>query len=225
MDSLLARLLQRFLPADTQVDPQLQQQVNQQIFPKPATAQDGVGGLPPARVRITDPRAGGNLTGRYPANVVNEIAAAAPRHGVDPGTALALAFQETTLGTGMGRDGYVNPLNEMNYQESKHPGVNVGHLHLADSGSPEARDFSDRTAYLDAALDHIKQLQQRAGPEERQLQAFTGFGVPKFNGRQFGGAYGAQNFEELPPNYYGKRVLDIRDNVVGQSPLLRAILR
>src|SRR5215510_16070984 len=68
-------------------------------MPQPLRAGDPVGGLEDPTFAITDPREGGQLTGRsYPGLVARDVATVARRRGVDPNTALAMGLQESTLG-------------------------------------------------------------------------------------------------------------------------------
>jgi hypothetical protein len=176
-------------------------------LPEPARAGQAVGGIAPATLSVHDPRPGGNLTGRFRRDIAHEVATAARRHGVNPATALAMGLQESSLST-------ANPLNES---------VPPAGVWDPPFEHPAANAAMNRQTMLDAALQHMRRIQDQHPdePEERQLQRYNGLGVPKFGSR----AYGGLEAGALPANFYGKRILDIRDNVVNADPQLVALTR
>ena len=68
----------------------------------------------------------------------------------------------------------------------------------------------------------------RVGPQplERLIQAYNGLGSPAAAFRQqgFDQAYGGQDVDDLPENFYGHAVMDVRDNLVRKSPEIQGLL-
>jgi len=190
-------------------------------MPQPLRAGDPVGNVADPTFAITDPREGGRLTGAsYPGLVARDVATVARRTGVDPHTALAMGLQESTLG----RTQASNPLTV----SAPHPMVDPDTDPIAYTlgQSPQYRtalEAHTRDVNLNTALTYLKSLQQRlrTSPEERQIQAYNGLGRPRFASTAYGGVAPT----ELPENFYGKRVQDIRENVVRTNPALQRLVR
>ena len=190
-------------------------------MPQPLRPGDPVGNVADPTFAITDPREGGRLTGgSYPGLVARDVATVARRTGVDPHTALAMGLQESTLG----RTQASNPLT----LSAPHPMVDPTTDPIASTlaSSPHYRtalEAHTRDVNLTNALGYLKSLQQRlsTSPEERQIQAYNGLGRPRFASTAYGGVAPA----ELPENFYGRRVQDIRENVVKTNPMLTRFAR
>lgn len=62
---------------------------------------------------------------------------------------------------------------------------------------------------------------------ERLIQSYNGLGSPAaaFQSEGVQTAYGGQDVEDLPSNFYGHRVLDVMENTVGKSPALQELIR
>jgi|SRR5262245_3846672 len=214
MDALYRRLVGPLPTPPTAPDRSAQ-------MPQPLQPGDRVGGLEDPTFAITDPREGGTLTGRsYPGLVARDVVTVARRRGVDPNTALAMGLQESTLG----RTQATNPLTV----SAPHPMVDPDTDPIAYTlgQSPQHRtalEAHTRDVNLNTALGYLKSLQRRlaSSPEERQIQAFNGLGRPRFAS----GAYGGVAPADLPENFYGKRVQDIRENVVKTNPMLTRFAR
>lgn len=62
---------------------------------------------------------------------------------------------------------------------------------------------------------------------ERLIQSYNGLGSPaaSFQSEGVQTAYGGQDVEDLPPNFYGHRVLDVMKNTIGKSPAIQELIR
>jgi len=174
--------------------------------------------FPPQKevLSIKDTREMDSVTGtpvsdksRLHANVdpklIERIAAKAKEHDIDPYTALAIGFQETGL-----REEYAD---------------NPFHLLSGDRLNPETADED----ILDLTMLTLKDKNKLAGrlgkkTEEDIIQAWNGYG--KIDKTSFGGTvkkiYGIDVSEkpiDMGKNpVYGKRVVDIRDNILKRDP-------
>lgn len=92
------------------------------------------------------------------------------------------------------------------------PGA-VSDRDMADLG----RHFRETATYANAA--GVTEL-------PRLIQSYNGLGSPAAEFEQQGAdtAYGGIPVRELPRNFYGNRVLDLRDNVVRKSPALKGLM-
>src|SRR5262245_52047855 len=159
-------------------------------MPRPLRPGDPVGDVADPTLAISDPRAGGTLTGRgYPGLVAQDVASVARRVGVDPNTALAMGLQESTLGRG--QQDVRNPLTlSANLRPIDVDADPITHTLIWTQ--PEQRtalDFHERDQNLDASLRYLKTLQRRlaTSPEERQIQAYNGLGRPNYTRGAYGG--------------------------------------
>jgi hypothetical protein len=215
----------------------LTEDVKYKVYPPPFMPGERVGGIPKRGVKITDPRPGGQLTGsQYSPQIITEIVQAARQHHIDPALALAMSLQETTLGTAY--DGDTNPLHENNAPWSKMPeSASVHALNQSiDWRVPTYQHDGAigalfRSAYLDAGMQHLQQLQHQYAnaPEAHQIQAYNGLGKPSprytFVPADTPFSLYGKPVKDLEPDFYGKRVQDIRDNVVNQSPYLQQLIK
>ena len=139
------------------------------------------------------------------AALIKRIVTKAKQHNIDPYTALAIGFQETGL-----REEYAD---------------NPFHLLSGDRLNPETaeEDILDLTMLT---LQDKNKLAGRLGKktEEDIIQAWNGYG--KIDKTSFGGTvkkiYGIDVSEkpiDMSKNpVYGKRVVDIRDNILKRDP-------
>lgn len=208
----------------------LDKHVKEEILPVPAVGGQAVGGLHDAGVRLKDPRPGGNLTGsKYSPQIIREIVQTAKSHNVDPKLALSIGLQETGLGSAQDNGWIQNPLHEnyggggTNYDNAMAlprygPGDSV-HNH-------NAFDTLVRQDALDASMKHLNQIQKQyaSSPEVHQIQAYNGLGKPSIHRVMDPKMYGVP-VSQLPTDFYGKRVQDIRDNVVAPSAYLQSVIK
>ena len=151
--------------------------------------------------RLEDPE--GTLTGRYDPDVIEGIVQAAQRHGVDPVTALSVGLQESTLGER-------NDLNPMSVLRSPYDtDIDVDTVWNTNpaGASKLARDRNIDTG-VGMLAGHAKRYASE--PESKQLQAYNGLGRPSFSGKR---AYGGQKVADLPDNFYGTRIQNIRERM------------
>jgi len=198
-------------------------------LPQQARAGDIVGGASDPGVRITDPRERSTLTGTYPSPVVTDVIGAARAHGVDPRTALAMGLQETGLGTAGGGDAFaMNPLHRNVAGAATVAGRDLVTPLMA--GDTEGRHsdalmFNARMNALDDAMNEFNRVRalHANSPEVHQIQAYNGLGRPRL--AAVGPMYGTSRSRDLPTDFYGQRVQDIRENVVAPSSSLQTLIR
>jgi len=177
---------------------------------------------PRNRIKIEDTREIDRVTGEsLPATkrlnveadseLIKKIVKKAGDFGIDPYTALAIAHQET----GFSDEYYGNPMNLLS----------GGRL------NPETaeEDFLDLTMLT--MQDKIK-MAERLGKktDEEIIQAWNGYG--KISSESFGGkvkkVYGidvSKNPIDMSKNpVYGKRVVDIRENIIKKNPEIKKIV-
>jgi len=161
--------------------------------------------------RVKDVVTDANLTDRnrmhseVDTSIIKRIAEKAREYDIDPYTALAIAFQETQL-----KDEYSdNPFNLLG----------GGRL------NPETaeQDIMDLTMLT---MQDKKKIADKLGKktEEEVIQAWNGYGKIGKNsfGREVKKVYGidvSENPIDMAKNpVYGKRVKDIRDNILKKNP-------
>ena len=161
----------------------------------------------PSGLPVSDKkRVGGNV----PEGVVRSIIKGAIRNNEDPYTFLSMALQETNMGS---NDWEVDP------------------FHAADSNPyPDVSVFTKEKDPESIVYQHVfdlwkdkKKLAQKLGKmsEEEMIQAWNGFGkiTPKSNEYGTDSLYGIKlpiDFNANP--IYGKRVIDLRENVIKKNP-------
>lgn len=173
-----------------------------------------------------DPRR--SFTGNYPAHIIRELVAGAKAKGLDPALVLAMGMQESGLGRmGGGVEAAGNPLMVSQVHSGRGPTSKwpsdtlLGGLDDS-SVSRDARNALDREWSINTALEYLKsRLAKHPGNLEHAVQAYNGLGKP--DGDQ--PMYGIEGRGNLPTDFYGKRVLDLRDNVVNKSPLLQEMMK
>jgi len=129
-------------------------------------------------------------------NIMKNIVNAAKRNGIDPYTALAMAYQETGL--------------------SKDWGDNPFHMIGMQSEDP----FNESMNFLKEKIAYGKKLGKKN--EADLIQAWNGYGkiTPKseYNTNYYYGIDVSKNPINMNENpVYGKRVLDIRDNILKKN--------
>jgi len=148
------------------------------------------------------------MSGKYSERLIADITREAIKQGVDPHTAIAVSLQETNLGR---RDN------------------NVGHvLERYDTGDPVA----DMVSVLKSSQDKAKSLGLKN--ENDILQTYNGRGKifpsteQSYHGFKMKQAYGvdvpAGGIDMRKNPLYGKRVVDLRENVIKQNPTINTIV-
>jgi len=167
----------------------------------------------PSRVRINDPRTinatSGNpinpnvdlKSGDYHTGVIGDIARAAREYGVDPQELIAMGLQETNLGKTDPNYGHV-----LNYQDP----ANRGAAYDMAFAKTQKNKLADEKGY--------------SNDEVRRIQTYNGLGTVypwtelDYHGFPMKSIYGVPltnagiNMVENP--LYGKRIMDLRDNVL-----------
>lgn len=178
--------------------------------------------MPRERIAIKDTREKDLVTGEElpdtkrlsveaDSELVRKIARKANEYGIDPYTALAIAHQET----GFSDDYYGNPMNllsggRLNPDTAEEDFVELSMLEMQDK----------------------MKIAERLGKktDEEIIQAWNGYG--KITSESFGGkvkkVYGIDVTKEpidMSKNpVYGKRVVDIRENIIKKNPEIRRIV-
>lgn len=135
--------------------------------------------------------------------LLNDIINKAVQNGIDPYTALAMAHQESSFGNEQGLES--NPF----------------HLSLTNDGEISLKDLSEKGP-VQVFMDKFKQKQALAKKlgktdEASVIQAWNGYG--KLGGKEYYGIDATQTPIDMDKNpVYGKRVLDIRDNIIKKNP-------
>lgn len=149
------------------------------------------------------------MSGTYNKEVITNIVSRAKTLGIDPATALAVAYQESQFGK-------TDP--------------NLGHMSEAFEGS------QDPYMYLNV-LKNKMQSAQKAGYNDElyQLQYYNGMGKlfpgteSSYHGYQAGKFYGvpvpASGLDLSKNPLYGKQIIDLRDNVLLKNPEVVNIIK
>ena len=167
----------------------------------------------PSRVRINDPRTINATSGKpinpnadlksgdYHTGVIGEIARAARAYNQDPQELMAIALQESNLGK-----------------------TDPSYGHAIDYSDPEGRGDAYDLAFAKSEKDKLAASKGYGNDELRKLQAYNGLGSvypsteAEYHGFNMGSIYGVPltnagiNMADNP--LYGKRIVDLRDNVL-----------
>lgn len=160
---------------------------------------DSASGLP-----ITDKnRQDVDVNPELTAKIIKEAKA----QGVDPYTALAVAHQETKLGT-HGEESEGNP------------------FHILE-GAKTSDPIKEGISILKNKLEYGKKLGKKT--EAEQIQAYNGYGKVGMNteGKQksmYGIDLSKGNLDMNTNPVYGKRIMDIRDNILKQHPEIKKMV-
>jgi hypothetical protein len=191
------------------------------------------------KIKIKDTRkvdaATGKLLGEYnrmdadvDPGLVRMIVDSANKHGVDPATALSIGLNETGLSLPkvqpVGNTKYAPLVNSDPYKRAN-PFMVGGTDELPGKDIAEEREKNgDIDTFFKIFNERLKTGKRLGKKDEASLiQAYNGYG--KINK---GTLYGI-NTEESPIDFnenpvYGKRILDIRDNIIKNNPELMAMI-
>lgn len=151
-------------------------------------------------------------------DIVRQIIVGAKKRGIDPNTAISIAMQET--GVGKMTDYKNNPL----------------HLNPPKGAPIFEEDTKNRIEEsLDFLKEKMKQGKARGKTDEASiLQAWNGYGKFQAMGDEDGNQslYGI-DLAKLPNKtldmnenpVYGKRIIDLRDNVIKQHPEIQSMIK
>lgn len=182
------------------------------------------------KVPVVDARAGvdprKSFTGRYPTHIINDLITGAKTKGLDPSLVLAMGMQESGLGRAGGEEAAGNPLMLSHTLTGR--GVTsrwpsdllLGGLD-DNATSQDAKNGLNREWSIDEALKYLKsRLEKYPSNLEHGIQAYNGLGKPYVGPKMYG-----MDTATLPTDMYGKRVLDLKNNVVNQSPVLQELMK
>lgn len=147
------------------------------------------------------------LHGNIDSAQAKKIVAKAKEYGIDPYTALAIAYQET----GFKSDYADNPFNLLSGGRLNPGTANEDMIDLSMQEMVDKQKIADRLGKT---------------TDEEKIQAWNGYG--KIGGNSFGGkvsqVYGLDVTKDpIDMNtdpVYGKRVVDIRDNILKNNPAI-----
>lgn len=160
------------------------------------------------------------LSGKYPSQRIYNIVKAAKRYGVDPYDALAIDLQET--GWGRISDGMVghSMLGESQLIPSKLDDGDVDDFDMYARAIATKMQYADKLGYKDPEMRF--QTYNGLGkvyPETEQ--DYHGFRMKKI----YGVPVPKEGIDMRKNPLYGKRVMDIRDNILRKNPQLDMYVR
>ena len=168
-------------------------------------------GPSPRDLKLNDPS--GRFSGLYNSNIIGEIIRSAKKFGEDPLTALAMGLQETRLG----RDSEHNPMHFLPLDG------NIPGEHLMDPRmASHAVDAAILPESLDASMVRWQQNKRRVDPtdEELAIQSYNGLG--RISPGQYGSDVPLNGRRDRP---YGKRVMELRDNVLKPNEQIQEMIK
>ena len=145
--------------------------------------------------------------------MLREIISKAHKYGVDPYTALAMAHQETGYAMPKPNKYFPDPIKAANpfmvgAKDEFPGGQRIGEWMQSN---PQANSIDAFMTLYKNKMDYAKKLGKK--DEASQIQAWNGYGkIPA-------GSYGMDSEIDMGSNpVYGKRIIDLRDNVIKQNP-------
>jgi hypothetical protein len=170
-------------------------------------------------------------TGNYDSKIINDIIVASKYFNFDPATALAVGLQETNLGKTDENIGHVLDSVSMPYDivydNSQRATINARQREIVDPW------VAQMVGVLDEKISQAKK--NRIKEPAMQIQYYNGLGrvfpdtEKDYHGFSMQSIYGVP----LPPQgismkenpLYGKRILDLRDNVILSDPNLQKYIQ
>lgn len=201
----------------------------------PDTTTGGGDGDGSKTIKIKDSRKVDAVTGKAVADsdrknveagvpLMQHIIQSAKANGIDPYTALAIAHQETNLGTDFKGAAKDNPMQLTHYYDKNGKMTNVG----ADWNT---------TDNVDASMKILKEKLALAGKlgktnDADVIQSWNGYGKL---GTTMDGTQGIKSWYGIPVDkahnidmnqnpVYGKRIIDIRDNILKNNPDIQKLV-
>jgi hypothetical protein len=162
------------------------------------------------KIKVIDNRKNDAVTGlpvgdkfrknaEIPTDFVKMTVDAARKHGVDPGTAIAIGLQET----GFHPDSMVNPFMLGNY-------------------NPYGNIIDESVKFMSDKNKYAKKLGKTN--EEDIIQAYNGYGKVKNAGKIYGIDTAINPIDMNTNPVYGRRIINLRDSVIMQNPDIRKIV-
>jgi len=175
--------------------------------------------------RTVDAASGNKITDKNKLNytadtgLLKEIIRQAKIKGIDPNTALAMAHQES----GYGSSSDSRPDNP--FQISQNYDDNYHEKFIKNDGDHIAM-------FMDMLKDKINHAKNNLGKtnEPDLIQSWNGYGVISPKSEDNTNTYYGMNVGSKPLNMnknpvYGKRVIDIRENIIKKNPDLQKLVR
>jgi len=183
------------------------------VSPKPVTPTISI-----RDSRILDAATGQKLTenNRMSAKVnsdyIKHLVNTARKYGADPYTTLAIGLNETGLSLGEKNKYNIDPIRSAN------PFM-VG---IQDDLPKTIKDDDTLTDYFFKIFKDKQDLAKRIGKksEEDVIQAYNGYGTIKGRGKLYGIDTDKTPIDFNKNPIYGKRVIDIRENIIKKHPEL-----
>jgi len=146
-------------------------------------------------------------------SLIKEIIGKSIKYGVDPFTSLAMAHQETGYALPKPNKYFPDPIKAANpfMVSSKDEFPNKQKIGEWMQSNPDANSID---AFMTLYKDKIAKAQKMGKKDEAsQIQGWNGYGkIPA-------GSYGTDKEIDMSADpIYGKRIIDIRDNVVKKNP-------
>jgi len=178
--------------------------------PLPGTKKNPIDPAEPKKVKIQDERQEEKATGvplsdkfRFHAEVdtqhIQQVVATARKHGVNPYTALALNLAETRFDP----EWKSNPFHMSNYDQ------------YGDIIDESIQFFAEKQKYA-----------QKIGKKDEAdiIQAWNGYGTIKDRGYLYGIDTDTTPINMNEDPIYGKRIIDLRENVIKKNPEVTSIV-
>ena len=157
------------------------------------------------------------FTGKYDRETIEKIVNTAKQKGIDPNTALAMSMQESGIGNARSD----NPFS-----------IDIGALNKQQQDKFTENPLAFSMDFLKDKIGYAKHLGKK--DEASQLQAFNGYGKvfqdtemaeDGGNTNQWYGVDVTKQPLDMNKNpVYGKRIIDLRDNVIKKNPDIQAII-
>lgn len=183
--------------------------------------------------RLVSPTA--NVDGSYPTSVIQMIVKAAKRVGVPVELALAMGLQESGLGTANRGRTAGNPLSLMlpedsvdgtsTFEAAATPDeMNQMRSLRSINMSPDASAAAHGELNTGVALRYLQQQMTRhPGNLPHAVQGYNGYGRPQPS--ELGPKLYGMSIQDLPKDFYGKRVIDLMNQVVKPSNSLKQLVK
>jgi hypothetical protein len=157
------------------------------------------------------------FSGKYDRKTIEQIAETAKKKGIDPYTALALSMQESGIGNARSDNPFSIDIGALNKKQQ-------------DKFSEDPLAFS--MDFLKDKLSYAQRLGKK--DEASKLQAFNGYGklfrdteMPEDGGdtnQWYGIDVTKQPLDMNKNPAYGKRIIDLRENVIKKNPEIQKIV-
>lgn len=173
-----------------------------------------------------------NFSGSYDPDIIKDMITVAKQKGIDPYTFLAMGMQETTLGQQQFHKNVEMDNNYLGYPEARLNVLAADDIDWdkVDNKNWDGKSESDKRQYiLGLSADLLKQKLTTADKigyknEANKLQVWNGTG--NISGKAWDSPPKQIYGVDVPPEgidpkknpLFGKRIIDLRDNIIKQNP-------